>query len=208
MRKILKYALICIMILIVLTLGILLFNVIDRNEAGYTIDSMEKLQTHKVDIGELQEIVIINGESEHWRLNNFKVFNFDQYKITGTGTIEFLGSKEELDNMTFFFPRITVKSEEPHMEEDLCGDSYSVNNLGGTSIFTENEEGQWIYEIQRWMSNFSKNDVKTYHENVKILVEIQYKNEKHDSIKEILHAEVLVINKEIFEDIGRFGFSH
>jgi len=207
MKKVFKYALICIVIFIVLIVGILLLNIVDKREEKVTIDSMEELQTHKIDIGELQEIIIINGESEHWRVKGFKVFNFDGYQITGTGTIEFLGSKEELDNLIFFVPRITVKREGEDREEDLCGDSYSVNNLGGTSIFSKNQNRQWLYNIPKMMCNFDKTNIRVYDETVKITAEIEYKNEKNESIKETISVDVLVINKEIFEDIGRFGFS-
>ncbi|MCM1991457.1 hypothetical protein [Oceanirhabdus seepicola] len=208
MKNLFKYVLICIVILMVVFLWLLESHIVHKRETRVTIDNSDELIAHKVDIGELEEIVIINGESENWKLKDFKVFNFDQYQITGTGSIEFLGSKEELDNMTFFAPRVTVKREGQNREEYLCGDCYSVNNLGGTSIFNENENGQWLYEIPRMMSNFAKHDIRAYDKTVKITVEIEYRNDKHDSIKEIIPVEVLVINKEIFEDIGRFSFSH
>jgi len=207
MRNYFRYVLICVGTILMLILGFVMINIFDKREGKVTIDSMEELRAHKVYVGELKEIIIINGKSEHWKLKDFKIFNFDEYQITGTGTIEFLGSKEELDKLTFFAPRITVKREEQDREQDLCGDSYSVNSLGGTSIFSKNENGQWLYNIPKMMSNFDKINIRVYDETVKIAVEIEYKNEEHHSIKDNIPIEVLVINKEIFEDIGRFGFS-
>ena len=208
MKKVFKYALVCIVILMVVFLWLLESHIVHKREARTTIDNSDELIAHKVDIGELEEIVIINGENENWKLENFKVFNFDQYQITGTGSMEFLGSKEELDNMTLFAPRITVKREGQNREEDLFGDSYSVNNLGGTSIFHENEKGQWLYEIPKIMCNYSKRDIRVYDETVTITVEINYKNQSNDNITEVIPVEVLFIKKQFFEEIGRYGFSH
>ncbi len=207
MKRLVKCALVCIGIFGILTLGITILNIVDKRDEETTINSMEELRAHKVDVGELMEIIIINGKSENWKLKDFKICNFDEYQITGTGTIEFLGSKEELDKLTFFAPRITVKREDQDREQDLCGDSYSVNSLSGTSIFSKNENGQWLYNIPKMMCNFDKINIRVYDETVKIAVEIEYKNEEHHSIKDNIPIEVLVINKEIFEDIGRFGFS-
>ena len=161
---------------------------------------------------QINEVVILEGENENWRLEGYKVLIYNNFVRLGDGDVIFLGDKDKVKDLKSFHIEIVKYKKNDNLEMMLYG--WSLNSDSGFAITNGNMamgnntyDGIVKYTPEAHETNISRTDNFNFSEEYTVTMKIKIEKMNGEKFNDEIPLKVISITKDTMSDVKAKSYS-
>ncbi len=158
---------------------------------------------------QINEVVILEGENENWKLEEYKILIFNNYVRLGDGEVIFIGDKEKVKDLKSFEIEI-VKIKKNNSEKEMTLYNWSMNSNEGFTIAdnimaigdSTTYNGIRKYIPRAYETNISKHDNFNFSKEYTVKLKIKVQKVNGEKIDDEIILNALRVTKDTISNVS------